>query len=64
MDNKAFTNPKELIAKIKKVLDMHQAGKTVDEISAETGISKSVIKPWIEQVVIPALTLPKSTKKD
>lgn len=63
MDNKAFTNPKELIAKIKKVLDMHQAGKTVEEISAETGISKSIIKRWIEQVVIPAQKLIKTIKK-
>lgn len=65
MTNKTFynLNPKKLIEDVKTVARLHEAGKTVDEIAAEVGQSKSVVRRWIEQVIIPAMKVSKAVKK-
>lgn len=38
-----------MVDKVKIVLQMFREGKSVEEIFVATGVSKSVIRRWIEQ---------------
>ena len=67
MANNSNTNVlshfKKMIEEARVIGRMHKEGKTVDEIAAATGRSKSVIRRVLRQMTFPDQTSSESDKK-